>query len=111
METQFANIRTSYNENPALFNALEKAQEAYGEARNRIYNEGEYANWEDAEQMDEALIDYAKDVTAAFENELKESGYKSEGYKSTQMVDSVFAYVKEKLEGEVPAEHKQEIGW
>jgi hypothetical protein len=122
METTFANIRTSYDDNPALFNALEKAIEAYGDARRRINEEGEYANWEDSEQMDEALTDYSYQVAAAYEDEVREYGYLNEDLSTNETllahrvealkhVDDIRYYSKEKLEGEVPVEHKEEIGW
>lgn len=110
METQFANIKTTQSENLALFTALEKANEAYGDARRRINEEGEYANWEDSEQMDAALADHAKDIAAAYENEIREAA-PSDVKQLLENVDAIYYYSKEKLESEVPAEHKQEIGW
>jgi stress response protein YsnF len=118
METRFAGLNASQAENLPLFNALEKAQEAYGEAKRKVYEEARYEEWEDVSEMNEGLQALAQRVSEAYEGELHRSGELTAGFSDEELMRvarlytaHIHDYAKRQLENLVPREYRDEIGW
>lgn len=114
MATPVFITKNTRGNNTEVAGAYQAAQEAYGDAQRAIYQEGDAAQCETAEELNDLLRDHAQRVASVFERVLRDADDKtSPEWKAAFFTDlgTFENRVKEALEDEVDETIKADLNF